>query len=189
MAEMAGNIDVQQNPNAKTILKVVLDQLLKFIIYRSNVGVALDPNELYLFNRDKKNPPLEKELQTDLHRMLAMSPIHGVVQSEARDIGGGRVDILIKAKGISIVAELKRTWDDLNHAQLVDRFGAQAVSYQATNVTFGFLVVLDLRDRGGSQPHLREQVSVQKKRQKFSSTEYSVIVLRVQGFRKRPHEL
>lgn len=70
--------------------------------------------------------------------------------------------------------------------QLTNEFGLQTVAYQSTSFTFAFLLVLDLFDRGGGQPHIQEQVSLIRKKPKGQDTEYDIVVMRVQGQRQTP---
>jgi len=162
---------------------------LCYVANRADVTVSSIPRTAFLFNRDPNNLPLEKELQSDYHDFLNGSPLGGAIHAEARNIAGGRVDVLFSARGIRIVAELKRDEHDYTHDKLVARYGLQTASYQSTNMTFGILMLLDLCDRGGGQPHLREQVSVHQITPEWGNTAYSVVFFRVQGRRKVPSNL
>jgi hypothetical protein len=80
--------------------------------------------------------------------MLVTSSLKLPISAEARDLGGGRVDVLFSYKGRRISAELKREFDDRTDAELVDAYGPRSMSYQGTNVPLSILMVLDLRSRG-----------------------------------------
>ena len=114
------------------------------------------------------------------------SPLAAVCRAEARDLGGGRVDILFTRGWIRTVAELKRIFTDRPADGLLDEFGLQAASYAGTNVAFGVLMVLDLYDRGGAQPPVVQQVSLHHRRPEWSWTEHAVALFRIQGRRLPP---
>jgi hypothetical protein len=155
---------------------------------RHALSVASVPAVAFLFNRDTANPPLEKHLQQDFHGALALSLLKPSFTTEARDLGGGRVDVLFSYKGLSISAEMKREFADRSDSALVDAYGPQSMAYQGTNVPLCILIVLDLVDRGGGQPPLREQVSVHHRTPKASQTEHAVVLVRIQGQRKTPSD-
>jgi hypothetical protein len=184
---MEANSDYREYPEAKQFFDVILLYTIRYLVSRHNLTESSQSRVAFLFNRDPKNLPLEKDLQVDYHEFLMGSPLAEICRAEARDLGGGRVDILFPYKWIKTVAELKRTEHDYGQDRLVEEYGLQTVSYQTTNVTFGILMVLDLFDRGGGQPHVRKQVSMHPKT--ANNTEYSVVLFRLQGRRKKPSEL
>jgi hypothetical protein len=84
---------------------------------------------------------------------------------------------------------VKRDDNVPDNAALASRYAGQASGYLTTSVRFGFLLVLDLTDRSGHQPNIAEQISVERKVPEGSTTEYRIVVARIQGRRKTPHEL
>lgn len=189
LEELESNPDFRTYGEARALFETILYYTLCYVANRADVTVSSIPRTAFLFNRDPNNLPLEKELQSDYHDFLNGSPLGGAIHAEARNIAGGRVDVLFSARGIRIVAELKRDEHDYTHDKLVARYGLQTASYQSTNMTFGILMLLDLCDRGGGQPHLREQVSVHQITPEWGNTAYSVVFFRVQGRRKVPSSL
>ncbi|MFM9940144.1 MAG: hypothetical protein ACKVP7_11700 [Hyphomicrobiaceae bacterium] len=170
-------------------IDAVLLHTLRYLESRHDLSVASAQTIEFLFNRDSSNPPLEKDLQQDFHGSLLVSLFRLGFSTEARDLGGGRVDVLFAWKGLRISAELKREERDRSDEQLVDDYGPQAISYQGTNVPICFLMVLDLFDRGGSQAHLREQVTVHHRTPAGTRTPHTIVLVRIQGRRKSPSKL
>ncbi|TIQ76288.1 MAG: hypothetical protein E5X44_33225, partial [Mesorhizobium sp.] len=110
-------------------------------------------------------------------------------RAEARDSGGGRADIAIEYRGVKSIVEVKKDDNVPDHAALAKRYAGQATGYLTTGVRFGFLLVLDLTDRSGHQPHISEQISVERKVPDGSEVEYHIVVARIQAKRKTPHDL
>ena len=187
--EMAANHDYSRLPQAAQLFEAVAYFTTLYVFSRHDMSRSSIPRVEFLFQRDSNNLPLEKHLQSDYFDFLMGSQLANVCQAEVRDRGGGRVDILFSFKGLRTVAELKRTEGSFDGDQLVDKFGLQTASYQTTSVTFGFLLVLDLVDRDGGQPHIREQISLHRRRPDWGQTEYFVALFRIQGQRKKPSEM
>ncbi|CAH1658315.1 MULTISPECIES: hypothetical protein [unclassified Chelatococcus] len=76
-------------------------------------------------------------------------------------------------------AELKRSLPKRSSDQLVDEYGPQAIAYQSTNVSFAILMVLDLFDRMGAQPDIRDQISLHHRTVADSSVQKTVVLFRV----------
>ena len=189
LEEMKKNADYAKYSDARCLFEVILYFTIRYVVSRHNLSTSSNPRCAFLFKRDPANLPLEKELQSDYLDFLLGSALADICHAEVRDRGGGRVDILFSFRGVTTVAELKRTEHNYEPERLIEEYGLQAVSYQTTNVTFGFLMVLDLFDRGGGQPHLREQVSVHHTVPSWCKTKYSVALFRIQGRRKTPSDL
>ena len=86
-------------------------------------------------------------------------------------------------------SELKRSFPKRKSTELVDEYGPQAVSYQGTNISMCMLMVLDLFDRMGAQPDIRERISVHHRSIAEGETEYGVVLLRLQGRRNTPSDI
>lgn len=176
-------------PEAKNFFDVLLLFTIRYVVSRHNLSASSIPSVSFLFDRDPGDLPLEKDLQRDFHNFLMGTPFADICQAEARDLGGGRVDILFSHKWIKTVAELKRTKHNYDRERLINEYGLQTLSYQTTSVTFCILMVLDLFDRGGGQPHLSEQISVHRKIPSSGKTEHSIVLFRIQGRRKTPSDV
>ncbi len=86
-------------------------------------------------------------------------------------------------------SELKRSFPKLTLSELVDRYGPQVISYQGTNIALSMLMVLDLHDRAGAQPDIRDQIGVHHRTVVDSSVETAVVLFRVQGKRHTPSDV
>lgn len=188
-AELTTNDHFQRYPDAGAIFEVIVYYTLLYAQSRHEVASGTLPRLSFLFARDPANLPKEKDLQRDYHEFLMASPLAAACQAEPRDLGGGRADVLFTCGGMKTVAELKRTLNNRDLEQLVADFGEQVTGYQTTNATFAMLLVLDLHDRAGNQPHLREQVSVHHFTPVGVHTRYTVVVFRIQGRRSVPSAL
>lgn len=182
----ASNKHYREFPDAKVFFTAVLHYSLSFLFFRHNIGRSSDPTAEYLFFRIPKSIPLECELQQDYHRFLMGTKLRDMVRMEVCNVGSGRADIQFAHKGSTMVAEVKRSFNDYDHGQLLDAYGAQTVAYQSTSFTFAFLLVLDLFERDGGQPQIEEQISLKRKKPNGQNTEYDVVVMRVQGQRLTP---
>jgi hypothetical protein len=184
-AGMARNGHYARHRDAADFFDIVLWYTTLFAVSRHDLSASSLPRIGYLFDRGV-TPPLERTLQHDFHDFLMGSPLAAVCQAEARDLGGGRVDILFTRGWVKTVAELKRTLADRPSDGLLDEFGLQAASYSGTNVAFGVLMVLDLFDRGGGQPPVAQQVSLHHRMPDWSRAEHAVALFRIQGRRLPP---
>lgn len=112
-----------------------------------------------------------------------------ICRPEARDLGGGRVDVLFSYRWIKTTSELKRSFPKLTAGELVDRYGPQAISYQGTNVALSMLMVLDLFDRTGGQPDIRDQIGVHHRTVADSSVDTAIVLFRIEGRRYTPSDI
>ncbi|WP_227440320.1 hypothetical protein [Methylobacterium sp. W2] len=186
---LMSNVDYREKPDARQFFDVLLLDVTRFVVSRYNLSTATFPGVAYLFNRDKANPPLEADLQHDLVNYLMGSRLADICRPEARDLGGGRVDVLFTYKWLKTTSELKRSFPKLTSGELVDRYGPQAISYQGTNVALSMLMVLDLYDRAGAQADIRDQIDVHHRTVADSSVESAVVLFRVQGRRQTPSDV
>lgn len=175
----------REHPRA--LLEHMCTLILRFLDFRSNVGKSTDPSGEYVFRRSG-NLPVEHDLQLDFLKFLTTSDAPSF-QAEVRDSGGGRADIAIEYRGVKSIIELKKDDNVPDNATLASRYAGQATGYLTTGVRFGFLLVLDLTDRGGHQPHISEQISVERKLPDGSAVAYHIVVARIQAMRKTPHDL
>ncbi|MER8918252.1 hypothetical protein NKI32_31270 [Mesorhizobium sp. M0761] len=173
--------------DARMLVESLVGLLLKFVDARSNIGVSTDPAASYLFVRSGKLP-VEHDLQLDFLKFLQTGGAP-TFQAEARDRGGGRADIDVQFRGVKTIVEVKKDDNVSDNAALSKRYAGQATGYLTTGVRFGFLLVLDLTDRKGHQQHISERITVERKTPAGSSTEYLIVVARVQALRKTPHDL
>jgi hypothetical protein len=162
---------------------------LKFLRSRQDTQPSSYSRRMaYLFARRKgENPPLERELADDYHEFLSGNNLGGALHSEVRDIGGGRVDVLVEYGTHHFVAELKREFTDASPTALREYLG-QAASYQGTNVTLGILLVLDLTPKQRA-PHVRSNAWVEiVPAMAGGDLQRYVVVVRVPGNRPVPSE-
>lgn len=183
---------LSDSPDYKTdhpraLLEYMCTLILRFLDYRANVGKSTDPSSEYVFRRGT-DLPVEHDLQLDFLKFLTTSDAPSF-RAEARDSGGGRADIAIEYRGVKSIVEVKKDDNVPDNATLAHRYAGQATGYLTAGVRFGFLLVLDLTDRGGHQPHISEQISVERKLPDGSQQEYHIVVARIQAKRKTPHDL
>nr|WP_246748028.1 hypothetical protein [Methylobacterium sp. SD274] len=187
--DLRRNGDYRRDPDGRTLFDIVVWTTVLFVVMRSNVGVSSLGRTRYLFECDPAKTPLEAELHADYFEFLMGSSLASVCQAEARDIGGGRVDILFSFLRTRTVAEIKRTRQKLTNDGVVRRFGLQKASYDVTNVRYGILMVLDLREIGGGQPVVSERVSVHHLVPRWGTSEHAIVLFRVQGRRVTPSKV
>ncbi|MDQ1246701.1 MAG: hypothetical protein QG597_1069, partial [Actinomycetota bacterium] len=134
--------------DVKDGVDLVLIYLLRFWVSREGKRKS---KASYLFRADV----LEEALADDLNNFFDSSELLGNYATEVRDIGGGRVDVMVPFDGFRLYIELKR---DFSTFDISDMRGylQQTGTYQYADVRIGFLVVLDLRKRTGMAPHLTE---------------------------------
>lgn len=187
--ELGKNSDYAADADARNYFNIVLYKTISFVISRRSLSASSIDGIAYLYNRDNKKPPLEKDLQKDYFRFLQATPLRSTCSRETNDLGSGRADIHFHRNGITWVAELKKT--DSNHDLdgLLKNYGLQTTAYQRSSYTYCILMVLDLVDRGGNASHVREAVGVRRITPDVGDTTYSVVVCRVQGRLKSPHDL
>ncbi|UYW31934.1 hypothetical protein [Methylorubrum extorquens] len=188
-ASLPRNEDYRADPDGRMLFDIVLWLTVQFVVMRSNVGVSTLARGRYLFERDPKKLPVEKDLQDDYHEFMMGTALSELCTAERRDVGGGRADIQFSFTRTRTVAELKRSAMRLTNGKLVERFGLQQVSYEVTNVRYGILMVLDLRDLDGGQPHVSERISVHHLTPGWGSSEHAVVLFRLQGRRATPSKV
>jgi hypothetical protein len=131
----------------------VLDQLIKFVARRLNTQQS---TKAYLFKPDAN----EQDLHDDLYDWLSQGPLASSTNVEVHEVGAGRTDIQITFPNFHIYLELKA---DGTAVPVADKaaYIKQTVSYQASDVRIGFLVVLRLKAPKDKSPslHLTELVS------------------------------
>jgi len=187
--EMMSNVDFAKNACARRLFELVLYHTIQFVSTREEMSRTATDGIEYLFNLSTEAPPVEADLQKDYFRHLKATPLGSLCRREEEGVGHGRADIRFSQNGIMTVAELKRTFEDMTLAELVQAYGLQATAYQRTNVTFCVLMVLDLIDRGGGSGHLRELAGIERKIPDGGTTEYRVAVFRVQGRKRSPSDI
>ncbi|WP_245277882.1 hypothetical protein [Mesorhizobium sp. L48C026A00] len=175
----------REHPRA--LLALMCTLILRFLDFRANIGTSTDPSSEYVFRRGV-DLPIEHDLQLDFLKFLTTSDAPSF-RAEARDSGGGRADIAIEYRGVKSIVEVKKDDNVPDNTVLAKRYAGQATGYLTTGVCFGFLLVLDLPDRKGHQPHISEQISVERKIPDGSQVEYHIVTARIQAKRKTPHEL
>lgn len=186
MEKLSDSPDYQRD-HPRALLEHMCTLIVRFLDFRANAGKSTDSSAEYVFRRGA-DLPVEHDLQLDFLKFLTTSDAPSF-RAEARDSGGGRADIAIEYRGVKSIVEVKKDDNVPDNAELAKRYAGQATGYLTTGVCFGFLVVLDLTDRKGHQPHISEQISVERKVPDGSEVEYHIVVARIQAKRKTPHEL
>lgn len=186
MGKLSDNPDYKRE-HSRALLEHMCTLLVRFLDYRANVGRSTDPSAEYVFRRGT-DLPVEHDLQLDFLKFLTTSDAPSF-RAEARDVGGGRADIAIEYRGVKSIVEVKKDNNVPDNAALAKRYAGQSAGYLSTGVRFGFLLVLDLTDRKGHQPHISEQISVERKVPDGSEVEHHIVVARIQAKRKTPHDL
>jgi hypothetical protein len=181
---LEANVDYKKD-DVRRFFDVLLLHVTRFVVSRYNLSVATFPGVKYLFE-GKANAPLEVELQKDFINFLMGSPLSSICTPEARDLGGGRVDVLFSYQWMKTTSELKRSFPQRTLEGLIDEYGPQTISYQGTNISLSILMVLDLFDRKGIQPDIRDQIDVHFRAIAESAVEHAVVIFRIQGLRKTP---
>lgn len=158
----------------------VLDQLIKFVRQRVNNQSSWKP---YQFDPDAD----EHDLHVDLYEWLSQGQFGSLTNVEVQEVGAGRVDIQIQFSGFHLYLELKADSTAVpvsNKAAYIK----QTVSYQASDVRIGFLVVLRMAHPKDKSPsaHLTELVSHTTIAIGDTHTERHVVMLEVPGNQTRP---
>jgi hypothetical protein len=142
----------------------------------------------YLFEGDDgKSETKEKALNQDFYGSLKMSEFARHVDTEVWEIGGGRVDVLLKFDDFRFVVEIKRELDDPSPEGLRQYLG-QSVLYHSTDVKLGLLLVVDLMEKRSGPPSLEKSIWVDRSRPKASDDWRYVVVAVVPGNRRRPSD-
>ncbi|PSL53242.1 hypothetical protein B0I31_10932 [Saccharothrix carnea] len=161
-------------------VQTVLDQLIRFVSRRMNTQ---ESTKDYLFKVDAD----EHDLHKDLYDWLCQGPLSGITNVEVQEVGAGRTDIQITFPGFHLYLELKAD-DTMVPVENKSAYIKQTITYQATDVRIGFLVVLRLappRDKGPA-PHLRDYISHTTIGVPYSEGERHVIMLEIPGRQTKP---
>ena len=178
---LSKNEDFQKHRNGATLFTTILRTTLKFVINRDNTQCT--KATAYLF--DLSNPgPTEALLHEDYMNALRLSDLARICVLEPQDVGTGRADVQFLYQGHTIVCECKRTFEKGSNRETVLKFGAQAIAYQRSSVTFSAMLVLDLFDRAGRVEHIRDRATIEFVT--LDGTEYALAVFRLQGRLKTP---
>jgi hypothetical protein len=184
LARLLGNADFVAHKVARNLFLAILQATIKFVIHCDNVQTS--KMTAYLFVA--KKPPVEKDLQMHYMSAIDQSPLQRIANLEPQGVGGGRADVQFKLAGFTLVTECKRTFKDMKNEESLLSFGGQVAGYQASNVSFSALLILDLYDRGGGAQNFRDRISVETANP-HGDREFSVAVFRVQGHRRPPSKL
>lgn len=137
-------------------VREVVDQLalhlLRFWQSRDGLGARERP---YLF----ASSPAEEDLASDLKDFFDGTGMAGLLRTEVRHFGGGRIDVACVFPLFQIAIELKKDDRKIDITEK-RRYLAQAAGYQGANVTIGFLAILDYRKWVGPTPHINSCFSV-----------------------------
>ncbi|WP_164836501.1 hypothetical protein [Actinacidiphila soli] len=143
----------------------------------------------YLRQLKKDDPkPLEKELGKDLRDFLRGQGLR--VDLEVSNVGAGRVDVAWRPHDELITLELKRDWKDPSWDAYARAFLPQAISYQVNGRPVNFLVVLDLTEKPRGMASVPACVHVRTVPGPAGDPRpRTVIMLRIQGNKRDPHDL
>jgi hypothetical protein len=169
--------------------RLLVEKTLLFLALRHNVSrLMATPLSEYLFEGDDGKPETkEKALHQDFYGSLKMSDLARHVETEVWEIGGGRVDVLLRFDEFRFVVEIKRELGDPSPERLQQYLG-QSVLYQSTDVKLGLLLVLDLTDKPRGPPSLEKSIWLARSRPKPADDWRYVVVAVVPGNRRRPSE-
>jgi len=172
------------NGPARDRFLMICLKLLKFLEHRLDATAGQDPTGAYLFYKPDADPPLEKKLQADLLSFLKAGAMP--VGDEIRGVGGGRADIEVKIDRHRFIVEVKRELVDATVENLLESYGPQTKSYQATNVKMGFLFVLDLAKAKQGTPDIERCISIHRGDIFSDGVDRGIITLKMPGNRLSP---
>lgn len=158
------------------ILYVVID----YVVWALDSTPSRAP---YLFTPNLS----EDDFSNAFQMFLATSNLARIVESEVRNRAGGRCDFVFFYPGFKPVIELK-VEDKKETAGRTNRIIAQAATYQATDITIGFLLVLDCTPHNSTLPHITSLITVEEVTDD-EGLDRVVIVARVPGNRRIPSRL
>ncbi|MGW4160337.1 hypothetical protein [Streptomyces sp. NPDC004788] len=164
--------------------------LLRFLDLRLNETQKFGGDARKYLRRLKKDEvkPLEKEMGRDLRDFLRGQGLR--VELEVNNIGAGRVDIAWRPHDELITLELKRDWANPSWDAYTKAFLPQAISYQVNGPPLNFLVVLDLTDKPDGLASVPACVHVRTVPGPAGDPRpRTVIMLRIQGNKRDPHDL
>jgi hypothetical protein len=183
---LAGAPDLA-NYETRSVFFAVAGSALRYLRNRQDLTRAAQNKRLsFLFSWGAGAAPLEQPLADDFAQWLESGETSGYTLTEVRNHGGGRVDIMVTVGPTRIVVEVKRSFTPVD-PETARAFLGQAGMYQGTNVTLGFLLILDLSPKvSGFPPHLRSNVWVERARMNETDQWRHVVVLVVQGNKQDP---
>lgn len=161
-------------------VQAVLDQLIRFVSRRMNTQ---ESSKAYLFKKDAD----EHDLHADLYDWLCQGQLSGITNVEVQEVGAGRVDIQVSFPGFHLYLELKAD-ATMVPVHEKSKYIKQTVTYQATGVRIGILVVLRLappKDKGPA-PHLRDYVNHTTIDLPGDSSERHIVMLEIPGRQTKP---
>lgn len=192
--------------DVQRICRAVSEDLEDAADYTGEVGLAFDElvQQIVVFCEDRQNADLaqlgargtylrrtdavENDLQRDLREWLRGNMPSADILPEISGIATGRSDLYVTFGDIKFVIELKR------HRGIVDdvvarSYRAQAVGYQVTGPKLGMLGILELVDRPGPPPSLKECVWTHSYVPEGSDLARYLVVFRVPGILKTPSNM
>lgn len=168
----------------------ILLYLLRFLDLRLNETQKFGGDARKYLRRLKKDEdkPLEKELGRDLRDFLRGQGLR--VELEVSNVGAGRVDIAWRPHDELITLELKRDWTNSAWDSYTKAFLPQAIAYQVNGPPVNFLVVLDLTEKPDGLAAVPACVHVRTVPGPAGDPRpRTVIMMRIQGNKRDPHEL
>ncbi|MCK9922653.1 hypothetical protein MXD61_12355 [Frankia sp. AgPm24] len=168
----------------------ILLYLLRFLDLRLSETQRFGGDDRRYLRRLKKDDPkpLEKELGKDLRDFLGGQGLR--VDLEGGNVGGGRVDVAWRPHDELITLELKRDWKNPSWDSYARAFLPQVISYQVSGPPVNFLVVLDLTEKPDGLASISACVHVRTVPGPAGDPRpRTVIMLRVQGNKRDPHDL
>ena len=169
--------------------RLLVKKTLMFLTLRYDLSRLMAPPQcMYLFEGDDgKLKTKEKALHQDFYGSLKMSDLARHVEAEVPEVGGGRVDVLLRFDDFRFVVEVKRVLNDASTEGLCQYLG-QSVLYHSTDVKLGLLLVLDLTEKPSGSKSLEKSIWVDRSRPTVSDDWRYVVVAVVPGNRRKPSE-
>jgi len=176
-----------QDSNTSLMFNSILFQSLFFLKIRMDMTVRNNSRLKYLFNFGSNEAlPKEEDLQIDYYEFMEGNIAAGDIRVEVSDISGGRVDVYFSFGAVRFIAEIKRELKDCSFASLRNKYIAQALEYQNTNVKLGFLLVLDLTEKNNGAGDIEDHIRVETIKSTNRSSDRAIVIIRVPGMRKVP---
>jgi hypothetical protein len=173
--------------DTRSAFVAIAGSALRYLRNRQDLTRAAQNRRLsFLFSWGAGPAPLEQPLADDFAQWLESGETSSYTLTEVRNHGGGRVDIMVMVGSIRFVVEVKRSFTPVD-PDVARAFLGQTGMYQGTNVTLGFLLILDLSPKTpGFPPHLRNNVWVERIRVSDRDQWRYVVVLVAQGNKQDP---
>jgi hypothetical protein len=170
----------------KLLVEDVLRVSLRYMHDRANrTPASLGGQVGWLFDWGKGDAPHESKLAEDYAQYLNGSDIAGYVNAEVNEVGGGRVDVIITGPTARIVVEVKRSSTLVTEEHAPQWYGQEG-AYQTTDVTIGFVLVLDLSPKTTHPRHLRRCAWTSTSRAGEHDDWRHIVTLVVEGRRTVP---